>query len=206
MKHAKWCSVQPLSGKNKVYVCSWNSHGLYRQTSLLQALDGTGKNVKKGRNDQRIRIMHVPKWQTSRSLWLYIHQSARYVGSNFCGYLFLRFFPNRKNSQNIVPANNSNSKVCLWFRSGSADCFWISHFAGAQLNEGCTRASAALACTQSFAVCSGLADARCTGSRRHGGSRDHARENPVHCPQSCVPDSHRNRRSDVFTFGVSLTS
>ena len=29
----------------------------------------------------------------------------------FCGYLILRFFPNRKNSQNIVPANNSNNKV-----------------------------------------------------------------------------------------------
>ena len=33
------------------------------------------------------------------------------VGRNFCGYLILRFFPNRKNSQNIVPANNSNNKV-----------------------------------------------------------------------------------------------
>ena len=42
-------------------------------------------------------------------VWLY--QSARCVGRNFCGYLSLRFFLNRKNSQNIVPANNSNSKV-----------------------------------------------------------------------------------------------
>ena len=35
------------------------------------------------------------------------------VGRNFCEYLILRFFPNRKNSQNIVPANNSNNKVDL---------------------------------------------------------------------------------------------
>ena len=56
-------------------------------------------------------IMRVPKWQTSRSLWLYRLQSAWCVGRNFCGYLILRFFPNRKNSQNIVPANNSNNKV-----------------------------------------------------------------------------------------------
>ena len=40
-----------------------------------------------------------------------VHQSAWSVGRNFCGYLNLRFFPNRKNSQNIVPANNSNNKV-----------------------------------------------------------------------------------------------
>ena len=73
-----------------------------------------GKEVKKGRNDQKRMIIHVPKWQTSRSLWLYIHQSARCVGRNFCGYLFLRFFPNRKNSQNIVPANNSNNKVMVF--------------------------------------------------------------------------------------------
>ena len=46
------------------------------------------------------------------ALWLCIHHSAWYVGRNFCGYLILRFFPNRKNSQNIVPANNSNNKVC----------------------------------------------------------------------------------------------
>ena len=41
-------------------------------------------------------IVHTPQWC---------------VGRNFCGYLILRFFPNRKNSQNIVPANNSNNKV-----------------------------------------------------------------------------------------------
>ena len=39
------------------------------------------------------------------------HQSAWCVGRNVCGYLILRIFPNRKNSQNIVPANNSNNKV-----------------------------------------------------------------------------------------------
>ena len=32
----------------------------------------------------------------------------------FAGTYFLRFFPNRKNSQNIVPANNSNIKVGLF--------------------------------------------------------------------------------------------
>ena len=56
----------------------------------------------------------VPKRQTSHGLWLYIHHSVRCVGRNFCGYLILRFFPNRKNSQNIVPANNSNNKVLSW--------------------------------------------------------------------------------------------
>ena len=35
------------------------------------------------------------------------------VGRNFCGYLILRFFSNRKTLQNIVPANNSNNKVNL---------------------------------------------------------------------------------------------
>ena len=45
------------------------------------------------------------------SFWLYIHHGTWRDGRNFCGYLILRFFPNRKNSQNIVPANNSNNKV-----------------------------------------------------------------------------------------------
>ena len=43
------------------------------------------------------------------------------VGRNFCGYLILRFFPNRKNSQNIVPANNSNNKV----RTTTATCCFL---------------------------------------------------------------------------------
>ena len=52
--------------------------------------------------------------KSSRSLWLYVHQGAWYVGRNFCGYLILQFFfPNRKYSQNIEPANNSNNKVDL---------------------------------------------------------------------------------------------
>ena len=41
------------------------------------------------------------------------------VGRNFCGYLILRFSANRKNSLNIVPANNSNNKVCDFGSSGT---------------------------------------------------------------------------------------
>ena len=62
------------------------------------------------------------KMENHAALWLYIHHSAWYVGRIFCGYLTLRFFPNRKNSQNIVhvPANNSNNKViCTLFYPGS---------------------------------------------------------------------------------------
>ena len=101
------------SGKNKVYVCSISSKVTFASSWWH------GKEVKKGRNDQKRLVMHVSKWQTSRSLWLYIHQSARCVGRNFCGYLILRFFPNRKNSQNIVPANNSNIKVAWLVSSRS---------------------------------------------------------------------------------------
>ena len=32
--------------------------------------------------------------------YLIVHQSAWCVGRTFCGYLILRLFPNRKNSQN----------------------------------------------------------------------------------------------------------
>ena len=42
---------------------------------------------------------------------MHLQRNTWYVGRNFCGYLILRIFPNRKNSQNIVPANNSNNKV-----------------------------------------------------------------------------------------------
>ena len=51
------------------------------------------------------------KVENLTQLRLFIHHSAWCIGRNFCGYLILRFFPNRKNSQNIVPANNSNNKV-----------------------------------------------------------------------------------------------
>ena len=67
-----------------------------------------GKEEKK-RNDQRER-----SWiqvENHHAVCGCINQSVRYFDRNFCGYLILRFFQNRKNSQNIVPANNSNIKV-----------------------------------------------------------------------------------------------
>ena len=119
MKHAAWCSVcTRYSVRTKFKFCSWNSHDhRNHQTSLSRARDGTGRKKRNRRNDQKRMILHVPKWKTSRSFWLYIRQSAWRVGRNFCGYLILRFFPNRKNSQNIVPANNSNNKGSLTVRA-----------------------------------------------------------------------------------------
>ena len=62
-------------------------------------------------------ILHVSKWKTSRCHTVRDctqPESAWCVGRGFLGYLILRFFPNRKHSQNIVPANNSNNKVYLF--------------------------------------------------------------------------------------------
>ena len=67
---------------------------------------------------------------------------AWYVGRIFCGYLILRFFPNRKNSQNIVPANNSNNKVSAGalnsdFKVSLIFPFpWSPHFANKGLKAG----------------------------------------------------------------------
>ena len=110
MPHGAACTRYPVRTKFKF--CSWNSHDhQYLQTSFSRDRDGTGKKKRRGRHAQKRVIKHVLKWKTPRSFWLHIHQSAWCVGRNFCGYLILRFFLNRKNSQNIVPANNSNNKV-----------------------------------------------------------------------------------------------
>ena len=72
------------------------------------------------------------------------HQSAWCVGRNFCGYLILRFFPNCKNSQNIIPANDSNNKVDLLH---TAVHFQSEHM---QLSKsGCKRSSAAIGACKS---------------------------------------------------------
>ena len=78
-----------------------------------------GKKEKRRQKRSTGNYSHVPKWKTSRSFWLYIHHGTWRDGRNFCGYLILRFFPNRKNSQNIVPANNSNNKVRALCRIGT---------------------------------------------------------------------------------------
>ena len=75
-----------------------------------------GKEERESRlNDQKRMIMHVPTWKhhaVCDCIKLYI-RVPDVLAEIFAGTL--RFFPNRKNSQNIVPANNSNNKVvCLW--------------------------------------------------------------------------------------------
>ena len=73
-----------------------------------------GKKAKKTQKQSRENDYACSKVENLTQLRLFIHQSAWCVGRNFCGYLILRFFPNRKNSQNIVPANNSNNKVAYF--------------------------------------------------------------------------------------------
>ena len=90
-----------------VKVTSMHDHR-YHQTSLCRARYKT-----EGRKEKAETIKR--EW-LGITQFVIVHtctpdQMAWYVGRNFCGYLILRFFPNRKNSQNIVPANNSNNKV-----------------------------------------------------------------------------------------------
>ena len=107
MPHGAACTR--YTGRTKFH--SWNSHDhRYHWTSLSRARDGTGRKKRLGRNDQKRKIMPDPKSKTPHSLW-YTLECLISVGRNFCGYLILRYFPNRQNSQNIVPANNSNNKV-----------------------------------------------------------------------------------------------
>ena len=105
MPHGKTCTRHSVSKELKF--CSWNSQDhRNHQTSLSWARDG-----RSGRNDQKRMIMHFLK-RKHHADFDFIHRSAWWrVGRIFCGYLILRFFPNRKNSQNILPANNSNNKV-----------------------------------------------------------------------------------------------
>ena len=79
----------------------------YHQTSLSRARDGTGGKKRKGKKDQREWLC---MFQNGKPVSDFIHVlHACCVGRNFCGYLILRLFPNRKNLQNIVPAKNSNN-------------------------------------------------------------------------------------------------
>ena len=71
------------------------------------------KEEKKRQKRSKEKDYAWSKMENHHTVCDYIHQSARYVGRNFCGYLILRFFPNRKNSQNKVPANNCSRKVVL---------------------------------------------------------------------------------------------
>ena len=85
-------------------VTTRNSHDhRYHQTSLSRARDGTGRKKRNGRKDQREWLCMFQNGKPVSDFILH----AWCVGRNFCGYLILRFFPNRKNSQNIVPANKS---------------------------------------------------------------------------------------------------
>ena len=58
--------VHPLSGKNKVYV--FLARTSISLNVLSQAREGTGlRKKRKGINDQKRMVMHVPKWKTSCS-------------------------------------------------------------------------------------------------------------------------------------------
>ena len=102
MPHGAACTCYPVTTRKS------HDHR-YHQTSLSRARDGTGKK-RKGKKDQREWLC---MFQNGKPVSDFIHVlHACCVGlRNFCGYLILRFFPNRKNSQNKVPANNSNNEV-----------------------------------------------------------------------------------------------
>ena len=100
MPHGAACTCCPVTARNS------HDHR-YHQKSLSRARDGTGRKKRKGRKDQREWLCMFHNGKPVSDFILH----AWCVGRNFCGYLILRFFPNRKNSQNIVPANNSNNKV-----------------------------------------------------------------------------------------------
>ena len=100
MPHGAACTWYPVTSRNS------HDHR-YHQTSLSRARDGTGRKKRNGRKDQREWLCMFQNGKPVSNFILH----AWCVGRNFCGYLILRFFPNRKNSQNIVPANNSNNKV-----------------------------------------------------------------------------------------------
>ena len=89
---------------------------------LVMARKGRKERQKRSKENDYACSKVENRW--SRSLWLYIHHGAWCDGRNFCGYLILRFFPNRKNSQNIVPANNSNNKVFVICVSFRRVCCW----------------------------------------------------------------------------------
>ena len=82
---------------------------------LVMACTGIKEEKKRQKRSKR-KIMD-PKWKTITQFVVVFNLSVRCVDRNFCGYLILRFFQNRKNSQNIVPANNSNIKVDQSFLS-----------------------------------------------------------------------------------------
>ena len=100
MPHGAACTCYPVTTRNS------HDHQ-YHQTPLSRTHDGTGRKKRKGRNDQREWLCMFQNGKKVSDFILH----AWCVGRNFCGYLILRFFPNRKNSQNIVSANNSNNKV-----------------------------------------------------------------------------------------------
>ena len=66
---------------------------------LVTAPEGTKE---KAENAQKRMVMHVPKQKTSRSSSIDCIRVPDVLVEFFCGYLILRFFLNRKNSQNIV--------------------------------------------------------------------------------------------------------
>ena len=57
-------------------------------------MTGTGRKKRKGKNDQKRKIMHDPKWKIITH-FVIVYTSTRVpdmFGRNFCRYLILRFF------------------------------------------------------------------------------------------------------------------
>ena len=102
MEYATWCSVHLFSGNNKKLPWSSISSNVTFSSSWWH-----GKEEKKRQKRSKRMVMHVLKGKPVSDLILH----AWCVGRNFCGYLILRFFSKSQNSENVVPANNSNSKV-----------------------------------------------------------------------------------------------
>ena len=65
---ALWRSTcKPYSVAGHLKFHSWNSRDhRYHQTSLSRTRDGTGRKKRKGRNHQKRKIMHDPKWKTTK--------------------------------------------------------------------------------------------------------------------------------------------
>ena len=81
--------------RTKFKFCSWNSHDPLIKRHFLELVKTREGRKQKAETIKRERCM-IQSWKPSRSLWMYIHQSAWRVGRIFCGHLFLWFFLNRK--------------------------------------------------------------------------------------------------------------